>query len=411
MANILVINAGSSSTKISRFAAETLAPETPVEAGWEADIKWDGDATEITFQQADGSASSSRGVVNADREALLREIISQASAVPPSPSLPGKGSEGETIAVVGHRVVHGGARYEEPTLVTPDVEAAIASLAPEAPAHNQAALQGMRVVREVMGDVPQVAVFDTAFHRTMPEAAIVYPGPYAWYEQGIRRFGFHGISHQYAAQQAARMLGRDLAGLDLITCHLGSGASLAAVHHGASVDTTMGFTPLDGIMMAERSGAVDPGILLHLLRQPGATVNALERALEHESGLRGVSGISGDMRIIEQRAREGDARAKLAFDVYIHRLRAGIGQMLAALGRVDAIVFTGGVGEHSAPVRAAACQAFACIGAQIDHAANEAANGDADLSPPGAAVRVLVVRARENWAIARACRNFIPSPS
>jgi len=390
MSHTLVINAGSSSTKISRFAGTNLVADTPVDADWDAEITWEGDTAEITTHPA-GESKQVQRMPGADHDAVLGQLIGEA---------------GGNIAIVGHRVVHGGARYEQPTLVTPEVEAAIAALAPDAPAHNQAALAGMRIVRGVLGDVPQVAVFDTAFHRTMPVAAIVYPGPYAWYEQGIRKFGFHGISHQYAARRAAQMLGRDLAALDLITCHLGSGASLAAVQHGASVDTTMGFTPLDGIMMAERSGAVDPGILLHLLRQPGATADALDRTLEHESGLQGVSGISSDMRIIEQRMRAGNARARLAFDVYSHRLRAGIGQMLAALGRVDALVFTGGVGEHSAAVRAVACEAFTFLGAQLDNTKNETATGDADLSVPEAGVRVLVVRARENWAIARACRAF-----
>jgi acetate kinase len=235
----------------------------------------------------------------------------------------------------------------------------------------------------------------------------VYPGPYAWYEQGIRRFGFHGISHQYAAMRAGQLLGRDVSALDLITCHLGSGASLAAIHHGASVATTMGFTPLDGIMMATRGGAIDPGILLRLLRQPGMTVDALDRTLERESGLLGVSGISGDMRIIQERMAAGDARAQVAFDVYIHRLCAGIGAMLAALGRLDALVFTGGVGEHAPLVRAAACARFAFLGAAIDAATNDAAQGDADLSTPDAGIRTLVVCARENWLIARACRDVL----
>jgi acetate kinase len=401
MPQMLVINAGSSSTKISRFAEDDLAAETPVDAAWEADIDWGERTVTVT---AAGPATT-EPLATDDRREILRQLLTL--SISPSPSKMERGSEGGAITAVGHRVVHGGARYEQPTRITPEVEAAIAALAPDAPAHNRAALEGIQVAREVLGDVPQIAVFDTAFHRTLPLAAQVYPGPYAWYEQGIRRFGFHGISHHYAALRAGQLLGRDTNNLDLITCHLGSGASLAAVHHGRSVATTMGFTPLDGIMMATRAGSVDPGILLHLLRQPGMTVETLDRTLEHESGLLGVSGVSGDMRVILDKMAADDARARLAFDIYIHRLAAGISALRAALGGLDALVFTGGVGEHAAAVRAAACVRLAFLGVAIDAAKNDAATGDADISAAGSGARTLVVRARENWMIARACHAVL----
>jgi acetate kinase len=388
---ILVINAGSSSTKMSRYDPATLATETPVEAEWEADIAWAAATATITTQRA-GEAPHTQQMPGTDTETVLRHLI---------------GVAGGDITCVGHRVVHGGARYTEPTRITPGVEATIADLAPDAPQHNRAALMGIQVARAMLGDVPQIAVFDTAFHRTLPLAEQVYPGPYAWYEQGVRRFGFHGISHHSAALRAGQLLGRAVATLDLITCHLGSGASLAAIHHGASVATTMGFTPLDGIMMATRGGAIDPGILLHLLRQPGMTVDALDRTLEHESGLLGVSGISGDMRVIQERMAAGDARARLAFDIYTQRLAAGIAVMRTALPGCDALVFTGGVGEHAAAVRAAACARCAYLGVALDPTLNAAATGDADISALDAGCHTLVVHARENWMIARACHSLL----
>jgi acetate kinase len=213
-------------------------------------------------------------------------------------------------------------------------------------------------------DVPQVAVFDTAFHADLPAAAYAYAGPHEWLGAGLRRFGFHGINHEYVAEQAASMLGRDLADLRLITCHLGSGCSLAAVAGGRSVDTTMGFTPMEGLVMATRSGSVDPGLLLHLLRA-GADADSLDDLLNKRSGLAGLAGGSGDMRELLDARRQGDARACLAFDVYVHRLRREIGAMLGALGGADAVVFTGGVGENAAVVRTEAMAPFAFLGARV----------------------------------------------
>jgi acetate kinase len=255
--------------------------------------------------------------------------------------------------------------------------------------------------------VAQVAVFDTAFHATLPAEAYVLPGPYRWLEQGIRRYGFHGISHQYVARRAAEALGRKLEELRLVTCHLGSGCSLAAVRGGRSVDTTMGFTPLDGLMMGTRSGAVDPGVLIHLVRHCGATAEELDRTLNQESGLMGISGISSDMREVLAVAAQGNARARLAFDIFVHRLRAAIAAMAAAAGGLDALVFTAGIGENSAEVRAAAADGLAWMDVRIDAPRNRSGTGDRDISADGARVRVLVVHTDEELEIAREVARVI----
>jgi len=290
------------------------------------------------------------------------------------------------------------------------VKAAIGRLCELAPAHNPASLEGIVAIEQILGAVRQVAVFDTAFHAQMPEATAVYPGPYEWLEQGIRRYGFHGISHQYCAGRAAEILGRDLKDLRLITCHLGNGCSLAAVRAGCSIDTTMGFTPLEGLMMGSRSGSIDPGLLLHLLRQPNYSLDQLDHLLNQESGLRGISGLSSDLREVLAAMGRGDSRARLAFDVYVHSLRAHIGAMLASLGGVDALAFTAGVGEHAASVRAAACEAFAFLGMKLDSEKNARSPLYSDIATADSKVRVLVIHAEEDWAIASECWKLAYAP-
>ena len=267
---------------------------------------------------------------------------------------------------------------------------------------------GVEAAERVLGPgLTQVAVFDTAFHAALPPAAYAYAGPHEWLDEGLRRFGFHGINHEYVAHRAARLLGRDLAELRLISCHLGSGCSLAAVRGGRSVDTTMGFTPMEGLPMATRSGSVDPGLLLHLLRSSGASPDALDDLLNRRSGLAGLAGGAGDLREVLAARERGEPRACLAFDVYVHRLRRGIGAMLPALGGLDAVVFTGGVGEHAAAVRAAALEPFAFLGVELDAARNAASPRDANVASARSEVPVLVVAAREAWAIARAAAGLV----
>jgi len=299
--------------------------------------------------------------------------------------------------------VHGGKDLDEATLITPQVKSAIARLSAFAPLHNRAELEGIELIEKRLGKVAQVAVFDTGFHSQLPDAAAVYPGPFEWLAKGIRRYGFHGINHQYCAERTAQLLGKDLRSLKLVTCHLGNGCSLAAIHSGRSVDTTMGFTPLEGLMMGTRSGSVDPGILTYLMRQGQPTGEQLDDLLNTKSGLLGISGVSSDMRHIVAAMKDGHPRAKLAFEIFVHRLQAGIGAMIAMLGEVDALVFSAGIGENSPEVRAAACANLGFLGLKLDPAKNTQSLPDHDISQPDSAVRVLIVRAQEDWAIARDC--------
>ena len=310
----------------------------------------------------------------------------------------------DAIDIVGHRIVHGGAALVNSVRVTADVRSTIERATEHAPEHNARALHALDDVSRLLGArVPQVAVFDTAFHITLPPAAYTYAGPFEWLARGIRRFGFHGISHRYAAHRAAHLLRRDVSALRVVTCHLGGGCSLAAVRNGRSVDTTMGFTPLDGVAMSRRSGAVDPGILIHLLRREGHSAESLDRMLNHDSGLAGLSGTSGDMREVLAAVDTGDERARLALDVYVHRIRQAIAAMAASMNGLDALVFTGGVGENAPRVRAAVCEGLAFLGIALDSATNAQTMADTVCSANDAKVAVLVVHAEENWAVAQEC--------
>jgi acetate kinase len=293
----------------------------------------------------------------------------------------------------GHRIVHGGERFHAPTVIDDEVEAALEALTALAPLHQPKSLAGLAAVRAVRPGLPEVACFDTAFHAGLPAAASTYALPAAWRERWpLRRYGFHGLSHAWASRRAGS--GR------VVTCHLGAGASLAAVRDGRCVDTTMGFTPLEGLVMATRSGSVDPGLLLWLLEK-GMTERELAEALEHESGLKGLAG-TADMREVLAAAARGEAAATLALDVYVHRLRAGIAAMAAALGGLETLVFTGGVGERAPEVRARAADGLAFLGVHVDAQRNVA--GEEEIGADGAPVRVLLVEAREDLEIARGVR-------
>lgn len=395
---ILVLNAGSSSQKSRLYELGNAPPEAAQKPVWQADADWGHTAgkTELRIRTASG-AESEETLPTDKRPEVIQQMLQSLWS--------GKTqvlSAAKEIDMVGHRVVHGGEEFEESTLVTPQVKEAIKRLAVLAPAHNPANLEGIQAIERILPDVPQVAVFDTAFHRAMPLPAVVYPGPYSWFEQGIRRFGFHGISHQYCSQRAAQILDKDPSELRLITCHLGNGCSLAAILKGKSIETTMGFTPLEGLMMGSRSGSVDPGILLYLLREKKTTPEQLDTTLNKESGLKGIAGAS-DMRQVMQDARDGKELAKLALDMYIHRLRYYIGAMLATLGGVDALVFAGGVGENSAEVRAGACEAFGFLRLQLDPEKNKHSPADTDIASVDSKVRVLIVHTEEDWEIAREC--------
>jgi acetate kinase len=398
---ILVLNSGSSSQKSSLYEIADALPEHPPEPLWQAKAEWNGDQAAVTVETAHGEKIKEQRAIASRAEglqALLDSLWSGKTRVISTPA---------QINVVGHRVVNGGKDFRQPTIISAEVKAAIGRMSAFAPLHNRAELEGMEIVEKRLGHVRQVAVFDTGFHSQLPEPAFVYPGPYDWLAQGIRRYGFHGINHQYCAGRAAQMLGKDLRSVKLVTCHLGNGCSLAAIQNSHSVDTTMGFTPLEGLMMGTRSGSVDPGILTYLMRQGHFTGEQLDDLLNKKSGLLGISGTSGDMREIVASMKAGDARAKLAFDIFVHRLRTGIGAMVAVLGGIDALIFSAGIGENSAEVRAAACANFGYLKLAVDPVRNGAAlTRDHDIAAGDSGVRVLVVRAQEDWAIARDCWNL-----
>lgn len=315
------------------------------------------------------------------------------------------------VDVVGHRIVHGGRRFMRATLATEEVVGELRELAELAPLHQAKSIEALTITRGVLPEAPAVACFDTAFHAAMRAAAATYALPRAWREEfGIRRYGFHGLSHAYASRRTAELLGRPPESLRIVTCHLGAGASLAAVEGGRSVDTTMGFTPLEGLVMSTRSGSIDPGALLWLLERHDMDESQMAAALEHESGLLALAG-TARMEEIVGAAEAGREEARLAIDVYLHRLAAGIAAMSAAMGGLDAVVFTGGVGESSPEVRAGAAERLGFLGVELERESNERAAGDLDIGAPGAPVRALVIVAREDLEIARQVRELLADGS
>jgi acetate kinase len=303
------------------------------------------------------------------------------------------------VDAVGHRVVHGGTRHTSPLRIDDEVLAELDALRDLAPLHNGPALEVIAAARAALPGVPQVACFDTGFHATLPLAAHVYPLPYAWYtEWGVRRFGFHGLSVAWSVERAGELLGRPVDELGLVVAHLGSGCSVTAVWEGRSVDTSMGMTPLEGLMMGSRAGSVDPGVLLELLDSGRLDRPGLAHALQRESGLLGVSGVSADLRAVEAAAADGNPRASLALDLFIRRAAAAVAGAVTTLPRFDALVFTGGIGEHAAGVRGAICARLGSLGVP---AVSSGAEQDAVLSDAGARVQVLRVEAREDLVIAR----------
>ena len=374
LSRVLVLNAGSSSLKASVIEIGRREPLAATSVGWGSD------ATRVIDRRATVAAAFAE---------LWRAGIAP-----------------DSLVGAGHRVVHGGTRFVRPTLVDDAVLAGLAELEELAPLHNSVAVDTLAAQRDILPDLPAVAVFDTAFHAPLTEAAFVYPLPWRWYEEwGIRRFGFHGLSVEWSVHRAAELLGRDAAGLRLIVAHLGSGCSVTAVDGGRSVSTSMGLTPLEGLAMGTRSGSVDPGILLHVLRRRGLSADRLAEVLDHESGLLGISGISGDMRELSAAAAAGNERARLAIDVFVRRAAAGIAVAATSLPRIDALVFTGGIGEHAADVRAEIVARLATL--NLEPLALSAGSDDAVLSAPGARIAVLRVEAREDIVIAQAAAGLV----
>ena len=397
--NILVLNAGSSSIKSHVFTIDQAPTDSVPKPVWQAEANWgkEKDKTELTVKVHGHTISETLATTAQDEilKRMLETLLQGDTKVFSQPA---------DITAVGHRVVHGGPKYSTSMLVTPEVKAEIQRVASFAPLHNPINLAGIEAAEKLLPHTPQVVVFDTAFHSTMPPEASIYPGPYSWHEQGIRRYGFHGTSHQYCARRSAAILmrtGYQERPFRLVNCHLGNGCSLAAIRDGQSMDTTMGFTPLEGLMMGSRSGTIDPSILIYLQREHGYSADQLERILNKESGLQGISGISNDVRTIEKAAQEGNPQAKLAMSIFVYRLRYFIGAMIAVLNGVDAITFTGGIGENDALVRAQTCEGLSFLHLKLDSTKNAASPADQDISTPDSAVRVLIVHTEEDWEIAR----------
>ena len=367
----------------------------------------------------DGDPDGRILVVNAGSSSLKLRVLGEDDSVVATADLPApRGSIDAAdvatavrgvgpVAAVGHRIVHGGTVYSSPVRIDRSVIERLGRLTDLAPLHQPKSLAAYAAVDAVLPDVPAVACFDTAFHATMPAAATTYALPVEWRKRwDLRRFGFHGLSHAYAARRATELLQRPAAGLRLVTCHLGAGASLAAIRDGVSVDTTMGFTPLDGLVMATRSGSVDPGLVLWLAEHVGMPPAELAATLEQRSGLLGLAG-TPDMRTIIERAETDEPRARLALDVYIHRLRAGIAAMTASLGGLDALLFTGGVGERSPVVRSMVASGLEFLGVALDAERNDSGPDDREIGADGARVRVLVIAAGEDREIAREVRSVL----
>jgi acetate kinase len=355
-----------------------------------------------------GSSSLKLSLIGNDEAPLAeRELAAPQATVDPAELRDALDGDLGQADAVGHRIVHGGERFRDAVLIDPKVEGELRDLVSLAPLHQPKSLAALDAVSQALPGVPAVACFDTAFHATIPPAAHTYALPNTWRERwGVRRYGFHGLSHAWIAERAPQLLGRDGSELRIVSCHLGAGASLCAIAGGQSVDTTMGFTPLEGLVMATRSGSVDPGLLLWLMEQTGMKELELARALEHQSGLLGLSG-TADMRDVIARAGAHDGSAQLALDVYVHRLRAGIGAMAAALGGIDCLAFTGGVGEHSVEIRAWTTAGLSFLGVDIDDRLNAGVAGDAEVGASGAGARTVVIRAREDLEIASQVRTVL----
>lgn len=365
---------------------QTNDTQVPLQAAWdlEQDVDWQNESPENIEQK-----------INKTLEALWQGEQALLSSR-------------DQIEFVGHRIVHGGPQYLAPVELKPAVVNDLSKLNEFAPLHNPINLSALKLVLRLLPKARHIGVFDTAFHSTLKPEAAIYPGPYSWYaDLNIKKYGFHGISHKYCSDRAAQILGRRQ--LRIVSCHLGGGCSLAAVLDGVSVDTTMGFTPLDGLMMRSRSGAIDPGILIYLLKNNKYSVDELDHVLNKESGMKGIFERSADLRDITKAMLAGDERAKLTFDMFVHRLSGSIAAMVTALGGLDVLLFTGGIGEHSSYVRAAACRKLSYMNLALNEKLNDADPVDIDVASSSSQVRILVVKAREDWQIATECASFSDS--
>lgn len=359
-----------------------------------------------------GSSSVKFGVFEGGAHVFKHSLDGLEHIEPALEKIPGilKENSYEDFDAIGHRIAHGGEAFLESCLIDSQVISAIESCVPLAPLHNPPNLAGIRIAQKTWPDLPQVAVFDTAFHQTMPQKAITYAVPQAWRDLGLRRYGFHGTSHKYVMQRAAEELRKSPEDLKIISCHLGNGASICAIDKGMSVDTSMGMTALEGLVMGTRSGDVDPGLFAFLYRTQGLTADQIEKSLYSESGLKALAG-SNDMRVIEDKAADGDKIAQLAFDIYAYRVRKYIGAYAAAMGGVDVLAFTGGIGEHSASMRKRICEELVFMGLDFDENKNAAVNLEdfeaLQIQKDNSKVKVIVTQTLEQWMIARETEQLL----
>lgn len=390
--SILVLNAGSSTLKFSLFDGPALDERAGGVISWRADPA----AANVSFRVAGKDVPTTPAAI-ADYHAAVAHLLELLRPVP----------EMRSVQACGHRVVHGGVRFRKSVRIDAAVKDALRELSDLAPLHNPPALAGIEAAEKALPGLPQIAAFDTAFFAAQPAESFLYAVPYDWYTNwGIRRFGFHGISHQYCTGRAHELLpGRPE--LKLIICHLGNGCSASAVRGRQALTSTMGYTPMEGLMMGSRSGSLDPGILLHLLKRGLQTAEQLDDALNHAAGLLGVSGVSSDFRDVQKAADAGLERARLALALYAGRVRATIGALAATLGGVDALVFTAGVGEHSAWLRREACRGLEFLGLTLDGAGNDACRPDMDVAAVESAARILVLHTREELLIARETEEIL----
>jgi len=394
--SILVINAGSSSVKFALFDFDSLEPFA------RGLLDWAGSKQEATVTLSPNHGEPVRRELcvpdyRAGVVAALK-LLEEADLIGPE----------HPVRVIGHRLIHGGEEIRQPVRIDAEAKRVIRRYIHLAPLHIPAGLEAIAATEEAFPDVPLVGVFDTAFFAQIPACAYLYPVPYEWYEEwGIRRYGFHGTSHAYCTERAAEMLGRPVEQLRLVICHLGQGSSATAVNAGVAVTNTMGFTPLEGFMMGSRSGTVDPGILLYVMREKGLSVDELDYVLHHKAGLLGVSGVSSDFRQVEAAAAEGHERARLALDVYAYRVKTMVGALAVTLDGFDALVFTGGIGENSVFLRREVCGGLGCLGVNLDEDRNQDEHPDADLATPDSRARVLTIHTREDYMIARESRRLV----
>lgn len=393
---ILVLNCGSSSIKSDLYDFSSV-PENVVAPLWHAHLKWKNSFENPTLTIQTEKKSVEEKLSTKDVEEGLHQLLDTLYKGPSAVI-----NSLKEIDVVGHRIVHGGKTFQESVQISSDVKKKIAQLDELAPLHNRAELTGIECIEKLLGNVRQIAVFDTAFHKTIPLPAKLYPGPYHWYEEGIQKFGFHGISYQYCSKRASQLLNKK--NLKTVICHLGSGASLCAIQNGQSVDTTMGFTPLDGLMMDTRSGSVDPGILLYLLEKKKKSPSEISDTLYHKSGLLGISELSSDMQEIIEQSEKDHKKAQLALDLYLHRLKNLIGSMTASLNGIDLLVFTAGIGENSPLIRERTCKELSFLGLQLDYEKNnQSSKEDRLLSTPTSKAQVLLIHTQEAFEIACEC--------